>query len=96
MHELEGVLELGVLVLLRGDVRRATVLLLAIVALALAPEVAPQIGFALHIFGRLVHVFGKFLLDHRVRLDALRLNGSPRRRSSEPLSALARRWNRAG
>ena len=30
-HELEGVLELGVLVLLRGDVRRATVLLLAIV-----------------------------------------------------------------
>ena len=30
-----------------------------------------QIGFALHILGRLAHVFGKFLLDHRVRLDAV-------------------------
>ena len=38
-HELECVLELGVLVLLRGDVRRTTILLLTVVALA--PEVAP-------------------------------------------------------
>jgi hypothetical protein len=60
-----------------GNVRRATILLLAIIPLALAPEVSPQIGFALHILGRLFHVFGKFLLDHRIRLDALRLNGSP-------------------